>query len=67
MNAWAFTQQTLVHEDQQAPCESAIGNWWAPVDDVWFVAADVSSHGRATPLLDRLIAQERADKRRSST
>lgn len=65
MNAWAFDQQTLVHEDQLAPCESAIGHWWAPVDDVWLVAADVSSHGRATPLLDRFVAQELAEKRRS--
>jgi len=65
MNLWAFTQQTLVHEDQIAPCESSIGNWWAPVDNVWLVAADVSSHGRATPLLDRFVAQDVAEKRRS--
>ncbi len=65
MNAWAFSQQTIVHEDQIAPCQSSIGSWWAPVDNVWMVAADVSSHGRATPLLDRFVAQDVAEKRRS--
>ena len=64
-NAWAFTHRQLVQEDDIAPCHSAIGDWWVPVDDVWLVAADVSSHGRATPLLDRMIAAESAERRRS--
>ena len=64
-NAWAFTHRRLVHEDDPAPCDSSIGDWWAPVDDVWLVAADVSSHGRATPLLDRLVGKEPAARRRS--
>jgi hypothetical protein len=64
-NSWAFTHRRLVLEDDPAPCQSAIGDWWLPVDDVWLVAADVSSHGRATPLLDRLTAKADQQKRRS--
>ena len=64
-NAWAFTHRRLVQSDDSAPCHSAIGDWWAPVDDVWLVAADVSSHGRPTPHLDRLTGQETARRRRS--
>lgn len=64
-NGWAFTHRRLVQSDDSAPCHSAIGDWWAPVDDVWLVAADVSSHGRATPHLDRITGQETARRRRS--
>ena len=64
-NSWAFTHRRLVLEDDPAPCQSAIGDWWLPVDDVWLVAADVSSHGRATPLLDRVTAKADQQRRRS--
>jgi hypothetical protein len=64
-NSWAFTHRRLVLEEDPAPCQSAIGDWWLPVDDVWLVAADVSSHGRATPLLDRLTAKADQQRRRS--
>lgn len=64
-NAWAFTHRQLVREDDAAPCNSAIGDWWVPVDDVWLVAADVSSHGRPTPLLDRMVGDESGQRRRS--
>jgi hypothetical protein len=64
-NSWAFTHRRLVVEDDPAPCRSAIGDWWLAVDDVWLVAADVSSHGRATPLLDRLTAKAARERRRS--
>ena len=64
-NTWAFTHRRLVLEDDPAPCQSAIGDWWLPVDDVWLVAADVSAHGRATPLLDRLTAKADQQRRRS--
>lgn len=64
-NAWAFTHSRLVQADEPTPCQSAIGDWWVPVDDVWLVAADVSGHGRATPLLDRALAAEPAKRRRS--
>ncbi len=64
-NSWAFTHRRLVLDEDPAPCQSAIGDWWLPVDDVWLVAADVSSHGRATPLLDRLTAKADQQRRRS--
>ena len=64
-NSWAFTHRQLVQADQVAPCQSAIGDWWVPADDVWLVAADVSAHGRPTPLLDRIVASEIAKRRRS--
>jgi hypothetical protein len=64
-NTWAFTHRRLVLEDDPAPCQSAIGDWWLPVDDIWLVAADVSSHGRATPLLDHLTAKAEQRRRRS--
>jgi hypothetical protein len=64
-NSWAFTHRRLVLEEDPAPCQSAIGDWWLPVDDVWLVAADVSSHGRATPLLDRLTGKTEHQRRRS--
>ncbi|MBA3450546.1 MAG: hypothetical protein H0T18_04975 [Chloroflexia bacterium] len=64
-NQWAFTHDQLVQEDDIAPCHSTIGDWWVPVDDVWLVAADVSSHGRLTPLLDRFVPQDSPQRRRS--
>jgi hypothetical protein len=64
-NSWAFTHRRLVQESDVAPCQSAIGDWWVPVDDVWMVAADVSSHGRATPLLDRMTDRDGKQRKRS--
>lgn len=64
-NSWAFTHRRMVHEDDAAPCDSSIGDWWVAVDDVWLVAADVSSHSRATPLLDRVSGKERAARKGS--
>ncbi len=64
-NKWAFTHRQLVQDDDVAPCHSAIGDWWVAVDDVWLVAADVSSHGRATPHLDRFVSDDAAKRRES--
>jgi hypothetical protein len=69
-NRWAFNKaagepQQLVHEDEVSPCASPIGNWWAPVDDVWLVAADVSHHSRPTPLMDRYLPARTVEKKRS--
>jgi hypothetical protein len=69
-NRWAFNKalgepQQLVHEDEVSPCASPIGNWWAPVDDVWLVAADVSHHSRPTPLMDRYLPAKTVEKKRS--
>ena len=69
-NRWAFNKalgepQQLVHEDEAVPCASPIGNWWAAVDDVWLVAADVSHHSRPTPLMDRYLPARIVEKKRS--
>jgi hypothetical protein len=69
-NRWAFNKamgepQQLVHEDEVIPCASPIGNWWAPVDDLWLVAADVSHHSRPTPFMDRYLPPKIAKKKRS--
>lgn len=64
-NAWAFTHPRLVNEGDVAPCDSAFGDWWAAVDDVWLVAADVSNHTRPTPLLDRMVALSAPAKKES--
>jgi hypothetical protein len=64
-NMWAFTHRRLVQADDATPCQSAIGDWWAPVDEVWLVAADVSAHGRPTPLLDRLVGHPVTKRRQS--
>lgn len=64
-NQWAFTHRTLVREEDVTPCDSAFGDWWAAVDDVWLVAADVSSHSRPTPLLDRILPLTPPARKRS--
>lgn len=69
-NRWAFNKalgepQQLVHEYEVSPCASPIGNWWAPVDDVWLVAADVSHHSRPTPLMERYLPAKTVEKKRS--
>ncbi|MCA9877441.1 MAG: hypothetical protein KC442_06660, partial [Thermomicrobiales bacterium] len=69
-NRWAFNKalgepQQLVYEEEATPCASPIGNWWAPVDDVWLVAADVSHHSRPTPLMDRYLPVKTDEKKRS--
>lgn len=69
-NRWAFNKalgepQQLVNEDEVIPCASPIGNWWAAVDDVWLVAADVSHHSRPTPLMERHLPARIVEKKRS--
>lgn len=64
-NRWAFTNLRMVQDDEPVPCDSSIGDWWVAVDDVWLVAADVSAHGRATPLLDRMTGRIGATRKRS--
>lgn len=69
-NRWAFNKalgepQQLVSADEVVPCASPIGNWWAAVDDVWLVAADVSHHSRPTPLMDRYLPARIVEKKRS--
>lgn len=58
-NPWAFSHRRMVDADEVTPCEGTLGNWWLPVDEVWSEAADVSSHGQPTPLLDAWLPQHR--------
>lgn len=67
-NQWAFSHRRVVAADEQTPCESVLGDWWLPADEVWSDAADVSSHGQPTPLLDAWLPeyQENQPSRRRS-
>lgn len=53
-NKWAFSHRRMVDADE-LPCETSIGGWWLPSDDLWLSAVDVSSHSLPTPLLDKWI------------
>lgn len=53
-NTWAFDHRRMVDLHDQ-PCETSIGSWWLPADSNWQTAADISSHGDPTPLLDRWL------------
>lgn len=54
-NKWAFSHRRMVDADE-LPCETSVGCWWLPHDDVWMATADVSSHGQPTPLVDHWLA-----------
>ena len=67
-NQWAFTHRRLVEPDEPEPCETSLGSWWLPADDVCLAAADISAHGQPTPLLDRWLPRHRdrpAERKRS--
>ena len=57
-NKWAFKHRRMV-DAIEMPCESAVGCWWLPSDDVWLSVSDISAHGQATPLLDLWCGQRR--------
>jgi hypothetical protein len=63
-NEWAFKHPRMVHGNDEMPCESTLGSWWLPVDDVWLRLGDVSSHGQPTARLDRLVPAHRELDRR---
>jgi hypothetical protein len=56
-NKWAFSHRRMVDADE-LPCETSVGCWWLPHDDVWLVTADVSAHGQPTPLVDHWLAHK---------
>jgi hypothetical protein len=58
-NKWAFSHRRMVDADE-LPCETSIGRWWLPHDDVWLGAVDVTAHSQPTPLLDHWMAQRAA-------
>lgn len=60
-NEWAFTHRRVVDPAEAMPCETTLGSWWLPVDEVWLAAADVSEHGQPTPILDAVEAMGREE------
>jgi hypothetical protein len=56
-NKWAFSHRRMVDADE-LPCETSVGCWWLPHDDVWLATADVSAHGQPTPLVDYWLAHK---------
>jgi hypothetical protein len=56
-NKWAFSHRRMVDADE-LPCETSVGCWWLPHDDVWLATADVSRHGQPTPLVDQWLAHK---------
>jgi hypothetical protein len=59
VNKWAFSHRRMVGADE-IPCETSIGNWWIPKDDVWLAGAGVIAHAGPTPLVDQWLAHRRA-------
>jgi len=60
-NQWAFTHRRMVAADDEVPCDSTVGDWWLPVDEVWTAGVDVSAHGQPTPLLDAFLPHLREE------
>lgn len=58
-NKWAFNHRRMVDADER-PCDSSVGCWWLPHDDVWLASSDISAHGQPTPLLDLWLGQRRS-------
>jgi hypothetical protein len=56
-NKWAFSHRRMVDADE-LPCETSVGCWWLPHDDIWLATADVSAHGQPTPLVDHWLAHK---------
>jgi hypothetical protein len=57
-NEWAFNHRRMVDADE-CPCDSSVGCWWLPHDDIWLNSSDISAHGQPTPLLDLWLGQRR--------
>lgn len=55
-NEWAFAHRRMVNADD-LPCESSIGCWWLPADDVWLPEDDLAALAQPTPLVDRLLGR----------
>ncbi|MGH2535675.1 MAG: hypothetical protein ACRDJW_25765 [Thermomicrobiales bacterium] len=62
-NNWAFSHRRMVDADE-LPCESSLGCWWLPHDDVWLSTADAAAHGEPTPLVDLWLNRRDAAVRR---
>ncbi len=53
-NQWAFSHRRMVDEDE-LPCETSLGCWWLPHDEVWLAEADAAAHTEPTPLVDHWL------------
>jgi hypothetical protein len=53
-NKWAFSHRRMVDEDE-LPCETSLGCWWLPHDEVWLAEADAAGHTEPTPLVDHWL------------
>jgi hypothetical protein len=60
-NEWAFSHRRVVGAADEVPCESTLGHWWLPVDEIWLNLIDVADHGQATPLLDAWLPHHREE------
>lgn len=63
-NQWAFSHRRMVAAEDERPCESSLGSWWLPVDEVWAGGVDIAAHGQPTPLLDAFLPHHRDEPRR---
>jgi hypothetical protein len=62
-NSWAFTHRRMVDADE-LPCESSLGCWWLPHDEIWLATADAAAHSQPTPLVDQWLGRREAAMRR---
>jgi hypothetical protein len=55
-NKWAFSHRRMVDADE-LPCETSLGCWWLPHDEVWLSEADAVAHTEPTPLVDHWLGR----------
>jgi hypothetical protein len=53
-NKWAFSHRRMVDADE-LPCETSLGCWWLPHDEVWLAEANAAAHTEPTPLVDQWL------------
>ncbi len=62
-NKFAFSHRRMV-TGEGVPCQTSLGCWWLPHDDVWLATADVAAHSQPTPLFDAWQMDEAAKEAR---
>jgi hypothetical protein len=55
-NKWAFSHRRMV-DAGELPCETSLGCWWLPHDEVWLSEADAGAHTEPTPLVDHWLGR----------
>jgi hypothetical protein len=55
----------MVNSDE-LPCETTVGVWWLPKDDVWLATADLTGHSQPTPLVDLWLGKNGQDHTEST-